>query len=124
MTKTWDDYLEECLPLGGRDHVSLPLGGKHYDSSTQDTRIGIRIAFNFIKDNFPPAATCDGAANLEAAVEAAVRWFDAEDESLGTFHDRMDLCCYAEWAARKSLGQDVGDFQGVPRLLITTKETP
>jgi len=114
MTKTWDDYLEECLPLAGKDR----------DSRTQDMRIGMRMAFDFIKANFPPAAMCDGAADLEAAVEAAVLWFDAEDEYLGTFHDRMDLCCYAEWAARKAIGQDAGDFKGVPRLLITTKETP
>jgi len=56
---------------------------------------------------------------MREAVEACVQWFDAEDKYLGTFHDRMDLCCYAEWACRKALGQDVGEFKGVPRILIT-----
>jgi len=71
------------------------------------------MAFNFIKAEFPPA-------EMREAVEACVQWFDAEDKYLGTFHDRMDLCCYAEWACRKALGQDVGEFKGVPRILITT----
>lgn len=57
---------------------------------------------------------------LQAAGEAMVRWFDAEDQTLGSFHDRMDLCKYAEWAARRALGEDVGEFEGVPRLIIST----
>jgi hypothetical protein len=57
---------------------------------------------------------------MEAAVKAMVRWFDAEDQNMGSFHDRMDLCKYAEWAARRALGEDVGEFEGVPRLIIST----
>ena len=72
MPKTWDDYLEECLPLAGKDRVCLPLGGRHYDSATRDVRIGIRIAFNFIKANFPPAEMCDGAADLEASAHRLI----------------------------------------------------
>lgn len=56
---------------------------------------------------------------LLAAAEAMVRWFDAEDGNLGTFHGRMDLCKYAEWTARKALGQEVGEFEGVPRLVLS-----
>lgn len=52
------------------------------------------------------------------AAEAVVRWFDAEAHNLGSFHDKMDLCKFAEWATRKALGEDNGDFVGVPRLVI------
>jgi hypothetical protein len=56
---------------------------------------------------------------LREAAESMVAWFDAEDKNLGSFHDRMDLCKHAEWTARKALGQDVGEFEGVPRLILT-----
>lgn len=58
---------------------------------------------------------------LLTAVEAMVRWFVAEDQHLGTFHDRMDLCAFTEWTARKALGQEVGEFKGVPRLILQVK---
>ena len=56
---------------------------------------------------------------LREAAESMVAWFDAEDKNLGSFHDRMDLCKHAEWTARKALGQNVGEFEGVPRLILT-----
>ncbi len=56
---------------------------------------------------------------LKEAAEAVLIWFDAEDKGLGSFHDRMDLCHYAEWATRTALGQDMGAFKGVPRLVLT-----
>jgi hypothetical protein len=58
------------------------------------------------------------------ACEAMVLWFEAEDQNLGTFHDRMNLCKYAEWAARKALGQDVGEFKGVPQLVLMPATEP
>ena len=58
------------------------------------------------------------------AVEAMVLWFDAENDDLGTFHDKMDLCKYAEWCARRALGQEVGEFEGVPRLVLVLAEHP
>jgi hypothetical protein len=108
-SKSWEDYLEECLPSAGERH---------------DIRVGMRMAFNFIKAEFPPAEACKAAADLLKAVEANVQWHDVESGYLGTFHDRMDLCCYSEWASRKALGQDVGEFKGVPQLIITRKEQP
>lgn len=62
-------------------------------------------------------------ADLEAVCAVMVRWFDAEEQNLGTFHDKMNLCKYTEWAARRALGQDVGEFSGVPRLLIVPNKT-
>jgi hypothetical protein len=59
--------------------------------------------------------------DLTAASEAMVRWFDAEEENPGTFWDRVDLCKYTEWIARKALGQEVGDYAGVPKLIITCR---
>ncbi len=112
MTKTWDDYLEECLSKAG----------EHRDSRTRAFRVGMRMAFNFIMKEFPPAEVCQATADLREAVEASVQWFEAEDKHLGTFHDRMDMCNYAEWISRKALGQDVGKFEGVPRLITTTGE--
>ena len=55
---------------------------------------------------------------LREACKAMVAWFDAENKHLGTFRDRMDLCKYTEWTARRALGQDVWEFAGVPRLLL------
>ena len=110
MIKTWDDYLEECLPRAGEYH----------ESRTRAFRVGMRMAFNFIKAEFPPAEVCQATADLQEAAEASARWYEAEDKNLGTFHDRMDMCKYAEWASRKALGEDVGEFEGVPRLILTT----
>lgn len=52
------------------------------------------------------------------ALEAVVAWFDAEDQHTGSFHDKMELCNYAEWVSRKALGQEVGEYVPVPKLLI------
>lgn len=73
-------------------------------------------------DEPQPAGFPDASPEYRQAVEAMVRWFDAERDNLGTFHDKMDLCKYAEWAARKALGEDVGEFKGVPRLLIRPRQ--
>jgi hypothetical protein len=56
---------------------------------------------------------------LRDAAEANLAWFEAEDYSLGSFNDRMDLCKYVEWACKKALGQEVGEFKGVPRFILT-----
>lgn len=64
----------------------------------------------------------DEIERLQAAIAAQIRWFNAERDGLGTFHDRMDLCKYSEWAARKAMGEDVGEFEGVPRLIITVTD--
>lgn len=55
---------------------------------------------------------------LQKAATAMVAWFDAEKKDTGTFWEKADLCKYAEWAARKALGQDVGEFEGIPRLFL------
>lgn len=52
------------------------------------------------------------------AITAIVQWFDAERMNLGSFHDRMELCNYAEWLARKAAGQDVGEYHGIPKITI------
>jgi len=57
--------------------------------------------------------------SLKDAVEANIAWFNAENNNLGSFNDRMDLCKYSEWASRKAIGQDIGEFQCVPRLILT-----
>ena len=57
--------------------------------------------------------------SLKDAVEASVAWFDAEHRGLGSFYDRMELSNYSEWACRKSIGQDVGEYKGVPRLILS-----
>jgi len=64
---------------------------------------------------------------MEQAVIAMVAWFDNENaplkkdrSSTEAFHERMDLCAYAEWCSRKALGQPVSEeFEGVPRLVLT-----
>ncbi len=61
---------------------------------------------------------------LRQAAEAMVLWFDAEGKNLGTFHQKMDLCKYSEWCARKALGQEVGEFEGVPQLVIGSLTSP
>ncbi len=65
---------------------------------------------------------------LEQAAIAMVTWFDAEDRKIAaSFNDKMDYCKYAEYCARKALGQDVtefekdGEFVGVPRLVLKFK---
>jgi len=68
---------------------------------------------------------------MEQATIAMVAWFDNENaplkkdiygsrSSTKAFYERMDLCKYAEWCARKALGQPVPEeFEGVPRLVLT-----
>lgn len=63
------------------------------------------------------------APDLLAACEACEAWHLAEKHTLGTFHQRMDLCAYSEWLTKKSLAKSRGvefteEFEGVPRILI------
>jgi len=49
-------------------------------------------------------------------------WHVAEENSKKyriDFHERMNLCSYSEWAIKKSLGMEVEEFKGVPRLVLT-----
>lgn len=60
------------------------------------------------------------------ALEACEAWHIAEDQSLGTHQNRMDLCRYSEWITRKALAAVKGlpfdePFQGVPRMLLCLK---
>ena len=60
---------------------------------------------------------------LEVCIAMAC-WFKAEDETLGTFHDRMDLCSYAEFLTRRALAKVNGamfneEWTGVPQLILT-----
>jgi hypothetical protein len=61
---------------------------------------------------------------LVKALEAHALWAKAENEHLGTFHERMDLCSYAEFMTEKALAHVRGElfekeWQGVPRIIIT-----
>ena len=56
----------------------------------------------------------------DEAIEACIAWFDAETKTLGTFHNRMELCNYSEWACRKVAGQYVEEYKGTPQLVFTT----
>jgi hypothetical protein len=63
-------------------------------------------------------------ALLIEAIEANARWFKAENETLGSFHDRMNLCSYSEFMTAKALAHVRGEafeqeWQGVPRFIIT-----
>lgn len=66
----------------------------------------------------PDLRNADELKRLGTAVTAMVAWFDAEKADTGTFWDKAELCKYAEWAARKAIGQDVGEFEGIPRLFL------
>ena len=66
-------------------------------------------------------------ALLIEALEAHELWNEAEDKHLGTFHQRMDLCSYAQFMTEKALAHVRGlafdkEWAGVPRLVITTSE--
>lgn len=109
--KSWKDFREGCL--------STYAGGHHDDGHLGAFQHGMETVFNLLEAEFPPAKDCKAAPLYKAAVEAMVLWFDAENQNLGSFHEKMDLCAYAEWTARRAMGQDVGDFKGVPRLVLT-----
>jgi chromosome segregation ATPase len=59
-------------------------------------------------------------ALLREAVEADVLWHDSEDNhKTTTFDERMDLCHYSEWLAKRAIGRDVPDeYEGIPRLVL------
>lgn len=62
-------------------------------------------------------------ADLLEAVKAYMLWHIAEDKNLGTFHAKMDLCSYSEWAAKKALGlPHEPEWRGVPHIVITMGE--
>ena len=61
------------------------------------------------------------------ALEACRVWHIAEDKTLGTFHERMELCKYSEWTTRRALATAKGlafdeEFNGVPRLMILSSQ--
>ena len=60
---------------------------------------------------------------LREAVEAEVAWHDAEDNpKTSTFGERMDLCHYSEWLAKRALGRDVpAEYEGIPRLVLRAR---
>lgn len=60
--------------------------------------------------------------SIKDALEANVAWHDAEKHSLGSFSDRCDLCGYSEWASRKALGEDVGLWVGLDRIIFTPSD--
>lgn len=56
---------------------------------------------------------------LREALEACELWHRAETETLGTFHDRMELCSYSEWITKKALGLPCDEeWEGVPRIVL------
>ena len=68
-------------------------------------------------------------ALLIQALEAHEAWAKAEHDSLGSFHQRMDLCSYAEFLTDKALAHVRGErfdkeWQGVPQLIITFGDKP
>jgi len=44
--------------------------------------------------------------------------FEAESKNLGTYHDKMQLCSYSEWACKKALGLTKGEWVPVPVITI------
>ena len=61
---------------------------------------------------------------LREAVEAEVLWHDSEDDhKTTTFDERMDLCHYSEWLAKRAIGRDVTDeYEGIPRLVLNLRD--
>ena len=60
---------------------------------------------------------------MQTALEAHELWEKAEREHLGSFHQRMELCNYAEWLTRKALAAVRGqqfeeEYEGVPRIIL------
>lgn len=63
----------------------------------------------------------DREALLEHAALANYIWHKAESESLGSFHDRMDLCQYSDWICKKAIERKEEEFNFVPRILLEFK---
>ena len=60
---------------------------------------------------------------LSESANAWKEWSDFEnrtDKSVidPTMYKRTLLCAYAEWSAKKDLGINVSDFEGVPQLTV------
>ena len=71
--------------------------------------------------SFELAALKGENALLREAVEAEVLWHDSEDDNpkTTTFDERMDLCHYSEWLAKRAIGRDVPDeYEGIPRIVF------
>lgn len=49
-----------------------------------------------------------------------VAWFEAESEpnKTTTFDERVELCNYAEWCARRALGLAAETYEGIPHIGI------
>lgn len=57
---------------------------------------------------------------LLEAVRANMLWFIAETDGLGSHTDRMNLCSYAQWTARRALGlPHAEEWRCVPQLIFT-----
>ena len=60
--------------------------------------------------------------DLLEAVRASAHWADAEQQTLGTFDMRMNLCSYAEWCCDKALGRPHDEeWTGVPHIVLEAK---
>ena len=57
--------------------------------------------------------------DLLEAVRAYKLWDICEEEHLSTFHGRMDICSYAQWAGDRALGRPHdAKWCGVPWLVL------
>ncbi len=68
-----------------------------------------------------PAGHTPNHHDVWDALLAHAIWSLAENKNLGTFHDKMDLCSYAEWATNRALGlpNEKEEWVGVPRIVLT-----
>ena len=75
------------------------------------------------------SAVCDGGADMteftqerhnlmREALEAHQAWAIAEEKHLGDFDVRSELCYYANHLTEKALGLTVGDYEGVPHMIV------
>lgn len=69
-----------------------------------------------------PAGFVPSYADLLEAVKASCLWALAEQEHLGSFNTRLDLCSYAEWCCDRALGRPHdSEWHGVPRIVLTPR---
>lgn len=56
------------------------------------------------------------------AVKAYKLWDLAEENNLGSFSDKMNLCSYAQWAADRALGRaHAKEWTPVPQITLQFK---
>lgn len=62
-------------------------------------------------------------AALRHASQANLDWHESENKSLGTFWERVELCDYSQWCAKKALGLPCDEeYPGIPKLVLVRKE--